>query len=77
MAALSEWALPRGAAVELNRDAYVQSDPYQRAQTYQILHGIVDPQGNPVLSVEEIRAAERFRVAGAAGLPPPEVSAVE
>jgi HK97 family phage portal protein len=77
MAAISEWALPRGAAVEVNRDAYVQSDPYQRAQTYQILNGIVDQQGNPVLSVEEIRAAERFRVAGAAGLPSPEVTTVE
>ena len=75
MAALSEWALSRGTAVELNRDAYVQADPYQRAQTYQILNAIVDQQGNPALTVEEIRAAERFQVAGAAGLS--EVTAVE
>lgn len=70
MAALSGWLLPRGTAVELNRDAYVQPDPYQRAQIAQIYHGITDPSGNPVLSVEEIRAIERMRVAGTVGLTP-------
>jgi len=60
MGALSGWALPRGTTVELNRDAYIQPEPLERAQTYQILAGIVDAQGNPVLSVDEIRAAERF-----------------
>jgi HK97 family phage portal protein len=71
MAALSQWALPRGAAIELNRDAYVEADPYQRAQTYQILYTI------GALSIDEIRAAERFQTAGAAGLPTPEVTSVE
>jgi HK97 family phage portal protein len=75
MAALSEWALPRGSAVELNRDAYVQPDPYARAQTAQILNNIRDPQGNPALTVEEIRAAERFAVSGPSGLS--EVTSVE
>jgi HK97 family phage portal protein len=60
MAALSGWLLPRGTVVELNRDAYIQPEPYERAQTYQILSSIKDPQGNPVISVEEIRAAERL-----------------
>jgi hypothetical protein len=60
MAALSYWALPRGTTVEVNRDAYVQPDPLERAQTAQILNAIVDKQGNPVLTVEEIRTAERL-----------------
>jgi HK97 family phage portal protein len=60
MAALSGWLAPRGTRVEVNRDAYVQPEPYTRAQTAQILNGIVDPSGNPALSVEEIRAAERL-----------------
>ena len=44
MGALSGWALPRGTFVELNRDAYVQAEPLQRAQTYQ------DPQRGSVPS---------------------------
>ena len=61
MAALSGWLLPRGTTVEVNRDAYVQPDPYTRAQTAQLLHGIVDPvTKQEALSVAEIRAAERF-----------------
>jgi HK97 family phage portal protein len=60
MAALSGWLLPRGTSVELNRDAYVQPEPESRARTAQILNAIRDPQGNPALTVEEIRAAERF-----------------
>lgn len=60
MSALSGWLLPRGTTVEVNRDAYVQPEPYSRAQTAQILNGITDPAGNPALSVAEIRAAERL-----------------
>ena len=60
MPGLSGWALPRGTIVELNRDEYVQPGPLERAQTAQILHGIVDRQGNPALTVEEIRDAERL-----------------
>jgi len=61
MAALSGWALPRGTSVELNRDAYVQEEPLHRAQTYQILAGILDPEtGRPAITVDEIRAAERL-----------------
>ena len=77
MAALSEWLLPRGTVVELNRDAYVEPEPYQRAQTAAILNNIRDPQGNPALTVDEIRAAERYTVAGASGLSTPEVMTVE
>jgi HK97 family phage portal protein len=61
MSALSGWALPRGTSVELNRDEYVQPGPLERAQTAQILNSIVDPEtGRPVLSVDEIRGAERL-----------------
>jgi HK97 family phage portal protein len=68
MAALSQWVfsqpgLPQRskAKVELNRDEYVRSEPLQRAQTYQILASIVDPAtGRPAMTVDEIRAAERF-----------------
>jgi HK97 family phage portal protein len=65
MAALSQWALPRGVRVEVNGDAYVQPEPLERAQTYQTLHSIqdVDPvtgQVTTALTVDEIRAAERL-----------------
>jgi phage portal protein BeeE len=61
MSALSGFLLPRGTRVEVNRDEYVQPGPLERAQTAAILNGIVDPAtGQPVLSVGEIRDAERF-----------------
>jgi hypothetical protein len=61
MSALSGWALPRGTQVELNRDEYVAAEPLERAQTAQILFGIVDPvTGQRALTVDEIRAAERL-----------------
>jgi len=61
MSALSGFLLPRGTRVELNRDEYVQPGPKERAETAAILNGIVDPvTGQPVLSVGEIRDAERF-----------------
>jgi len=61
MSALSQWLLPRGTSVEVNRDAYIQPEPYQRAQTAEILNRIVDPvSGQPALSVQEIRASERI-----------------
>lgn len=60
MGALSQWALPRGTRVELNRDAYVEPQPLERAQTAEILNRIRDDQGNPALTVQEIRNAERI-----------------
>jgi HK97 family phage portal protein len=61
MSALSEWLLPRQTRVELNRDEYVQPGPLERAQTAQILHGIVDPvTQQPALTVQEIRDTERL-----------------
>ena len=60
MSALSGWLLPRGTRVEVNRDAYIQPEPLVRAQTAQILNGIVDASGNPALTVQEIRDSERL-----------------
>ena len=61
MGALSGWLVPRGTIVEVNRDAYIRPDPYARAQTYQILAGIIDPtSGEQAITVDEIRQAERL-----------------
>jgi len=68
MGALSQWLLPRGSGVEVNRDAYVAPDPLSRAQVAQIY------LQNGVLSIDEVRAIERFRVAGAAGVTLPEAT---
>jgi hypothetical protein len=59
-AAISEWALPRGTVLEVNRDAYIRPGPLERAQIDQILNAIQDPAGNPAKTVDEIRQAERF-----------------
>ena len=61
MSALSEWLLPRGTLIEVNQDVYVQPEPLQRAQTYQILAGITDPAtGKPAMTVDQIQQAERL-----------------
>jgi hypothetical protein len=61
MQAMSQWALPRGTSVELNRDEYVAAEPLERAQTAQILFGIVDPvTGQRALTIDEIRSVERL-----------------
>lgn len=54
MSALSFWALPRGQAVELNRDEYTRPSFDQRADAWVKLvdAGIVEP--------DEVRAAERL-----------------
>ena len=55
MKALSNWLLPRGTTVELNRDEYVRPGPLERAQTEQILH-----RASVSLSNDEVREIERF-----------------
>lgn len=60
MAGLSEWLLPRGTTIEVNENAYIQPDPKTRAETYQILNGIMDQDGNPALTVEQIHQVERL-----------------
>jgi phage portal protein BeeE len=59
-AALSNWALPAGTTFELNRDAYVQPGPYERAQTWQILTSI------GVLTAEQVADIERYVFVGQA-----------
>lgn len=59
MAALSLWVMPRGTGVELNRDEYVRPGLYERAQAYQLLHGVEDTTGRAI-TAQEIRTLERF-----------------
>ena len=59
--AMSNWLLPRGTQIEFNPDRYVQPGPLERAQTAQIMAGIVDGDGNPARSVNEIRVGERLQ----------------
>jgi HK97 family phage portal protein len=63
MSALSMWLTPRGTRIEVNRDAYVQPGPLERAQTQEIYNRIRDERGRPVMTVGEIRARERFDAA--------------
>jgi phage portal protein BeeE len=55
--ALSNWLTPRGTALEVNRDAYVQPDPHTRAQTWEILIRI------GVLTAEQVQLIERYTTA--------------
>jgi HK97 family phage portal protein len=54
MGGLSEWLLPAGTRIELNRDSYVQPDPLQRAQTWQVYVNL------GVVAPDEVRRLERF-----------------
>lgn len=57
MLALSNWLVPRGTGIEVNRDEYVRPGPLERAQTWEIY------LRNGVVSVEQVQEAERFSVA--------------
>ena len=63
MSALSNWALPRGQAVELNRDEYSRPALKERVEAYEKLAAM------GVLSKEEIRVMERFVDAGTGPTP--------
>lgn len=54
MSALSQWLLPRGSRVEVNRDSYVQPGPTERAEWYRLMLEL------GVMTVEQIKAAERL-----------------
>jgi HK97 family phage portal protein len=54
MSALSNWALPRGQSVELNRDEYSRPPLKERAEAYATLAGI------NAISAEEVRVMERL-----------------
>lgn len=57
MLALSQWLVPRGTGLEVNRDEYVKPGPLERAQTWEIYlrNGVVD--------AEQVQIAERFTTA--------------
>ena len=57
MRSLSEWLLPHGTTVEVNRDEYLKADGLTRAQMWQIYNTM------GVLDSEQIAEAERFNVA--------------
>lgn len=63
VAALSKFALPSGTTLELNRDDYIRPDPVSQATYYQMMHGIVDPDGFQALPARKIAEMERFTVA--------------
>jgi HK97 family phage portal protein len=58
MSALSGWVLPRGTTVELNRDEFVRPSLPERANAWKVLLEA------GVVTVDEVRAAERFGVTG-------------
>lgn len=60
MAALSQWALPQGETLELNRDEYTRPGFGERVTAWAALHGIEDADGNRAITVPEIRDAERL-----------------
>lgn len=62
---LSQWLLPRGTDIEVNRDEYVRADPLARAQTWDILIRI------GVLTPRQVQEIERFVISGGAATPPP------
>jgi len=61
MLALSQWLVPRGTTIEVNRDEYVRPGPLERAQTWDIY------LRNQVVTVDEVREAERFGIASTTG----------
>jgi hypothetical protein len=73
MSALSNWLVPRGTTVELNRDEYVRPDPLTRAQTWQIYVSM------GVLTAEQVAEFERYVYTGSSPpLPvPPEPDDLE
>ena len=60
MPALSQWLLPTGQSVELNRDEYSRPGLFERAQAYNLL---ID---KAVLGPDEVRAMERINGARSA-----------
>jgi HK97 family phage portal protein len=61
MSALSNWALPRGTNIEMNRDDYTRPDPKTRSEYYVNLHGI------GAIDKTEVRTMERLHGDAAAG----------
>jgi len=58
--AISNWLLPRGTRVEMNRDDYVRADDLTRAQTDAVLFNLIDEFGNRAKTIDEIRMGNRL-----------------
>lgn len=58
--AMSRWLLPPGEQVEFNPDRYVEPPLEERARAYSTLHAIEEPDGKRAITVDEIRARERW-----------------
>lgn len=58
-AGISRFALAGGQRLEFNADEFTRPDFAGRAQSYAVLHGIVE-DGQHAITVDEIRQAERF-----------------
>ena len=50
--------LPSSQYARYDLDDFLRGNPLERAQVYQILNGIQDAQGNPVMTIDEIREEE-------------------
>jgi HK97 family phage portal protein len=66
-AAMSAWLLPRGTSFWFNRDEYVKPGLGERASSYATLHSIVDEDGRPAITTDEVRIAEGFAPYGGTG----------
>jgi HK97 family phage portal protein len=69
---LSRWLLPGDRVIEFDRDEFTRPDMATLAQYYSTLHSVADGDGNPAITVDEIRIAERL----APWQPPAEVGTV-
>lgn len=52
--------VPQSQIVKFDLDSYLRGNATERANIYKILNSIVDEQGNPVMTVEEIRQSEEM-----------------
>jgi phage portal protein BeeE len=66
MSALSNWALPRGQTVELDREEYSRPPLTERVGAYTALFNLVDPvTGERAITIPQIQAIERTLFAAA------------
>jgi hypothetical protein len=52
--------VPQSQRVEYDLSDYLRGSDLERANIYKVLNSIVDANGNPALTVEEIRKSEEL-----------------
>lgn len=52
--------LPSSQIAKFDLDSYLRGSATERANVYKILNGIVDADGNPAITIDEIRRAEEM-----------------